>query len=246
MTDATAPAAAAPAKPAALWEDFIEIFTSPSTVYERRRDANPWPMILILAVIFGAITLISFNSLSPVYDAEMRAQFTKAMATNPQLTQDMVDTQVKVGMFTRRFGGFLYPVGVLIISLFVWLLGRITGAKELTYTRAMVVFTWASIIGAVALILLMVQGLVMDVSAITTMDKLGFSAARFVDKSSVSGFVYGLLKSLDIFQIWSAIVMGIGARVVGRGTKNTTIAFAVTWIIVSMLLVAGFAARAAM
>ena len=235
MTDAAA-APVAPAKPASLWEDFIEIFTSPSTVYERRRDANPWPMILILAVIIGLITFLSFNPLSPVYESEMRAQFTKAMAQNPQMTQDMVDTQVKVGMATRRFGGFLYPIGVLVMSLVVWLLGRICGAKELTYTRAMVVFTWASIIGVLGLILLMVQGLVMDVSAITTMDKLGLSAARFVDKSTMN----------DVFAIWSAIVMGIGARVVGRGTKNTQIAFAATWIIVSILLVGVFTMRQSM
>lgn len=245
MTDAAA-APVAPAKPASLWEDFIEIFTSPSTVYERRRDANPWPMILILAVIIGLITFLSFNPLSPVYESEMRAQFTKAMTQNPQLTQDMVDTQVKFGMATRRFGGFLYPIGVLIMSLVVWLLGRICGAKELTYTRAMVVFTWASIIGVLALILLMVQGLVMDVSTITTMDKLGTSAARFVDKSTMSGFLYGMLKALDVFAIWSAIVMGIGARVVGRGTKNTQIAFSATWIIVSILLVGAFTMRQAM
>jgi hypothetical protein len=244
MTDA-ATVPVAPAKPAALWEDFIEIFTSPSTVFERRRDANPWPMLLIIAALMGVITYISYNSLQGVYDAEMRAQFTAAMAKNPQITQDMVDTQVKVGMGMRRFGGFLFPVGVLLISLVVWLLGRICGAKELTYTRSMVVVTWASIIGVVGMLLLLIQGLVMDVSAITTMDKLGLNAARFVDKSTMSAALYGVLKAIDVFAIWSAIVMAIGVRVVGRGTKNTQWAFAATWIIGSILIIAAFAMRAA-
>src|ERR1044071_715116 len=128
------------------------------------------------------------------------------MAKNPQITQDFVETHVKVQMFIRRFAGFFYPIGVLLVSLIIWALGRICGAKELTYTRSMVVFTWASIIGIVGLLALMIQGLVLDVSGITTMDKLGLSAARFLDKTTTAPFVYGMLKTVDIFAIWSAIV----------------------------------------
>jgi hypothetical protein len=244
MTDAAA-APVAPAKPAALWEDFIEIFTSPSTVFERRRDANPWLMILIITVLVTLVTALTFNSLAPVYESEFRAVAAKQMASNPQMTQDAVDTGIKFQMIARRWGGVFFFLGALIMSLPVWLLGRIVGAKELTYQRSMVVFTWSAIIGVVALLVVGIQGLVMDVSAITTMDKLGLSPARFVDKASVSPFVYGLLKSLDLFAIWSAIVMGIGVKVVGRGTKNTAVAFAVTWIVVAALIVAVFAMRAA-
>ena len=244
MTDAAA-APVAPTKPAALWEDFIEIFTSPSTVYERRRDANPWPMILIITVLVTAITVLTFNSLAPIFESEFRALFAQQMAKNPQMTQDAADTAIKFQMAARRWGGVFFFLGVLIMSLPVWLLGRITGAKELTYTRSMVVFTWAAIIGVVALLVLGIQGLVMDVSSITTIDKLGFSAARFVDKATMSPFVYGILKGLDVFAIWSAILMGIGVRVVGRGTKNTAIAFTVTWIVLSILIMAVFALRQA-
>jgi len=233
-------------KPASLWEDFIEIFTSPSTVYERRRDANPWPMILIITVLVTLITVLTFNSLSPVFESEFRELAAKQMAKNPQMTQDMVDTSIKFQLVARRWGGVFFFLGVLIMSLPIWLLGRITGARELNYTRSMVVFTWASIIGVVGILLLGVQGLVMDVSSITTADKLGLSPARFVDKATMSPFLYGILKGLDPFAIWSAIVMGIGVRVVGRGTKNTAVAFTVTWLVLAILIVAGFTVRQAM
>ena len=241
-TEATAPAA----KPAALWEDFIEIFTSPSTVYERRRDANPWPMILIITVLVTLVTVLTFNSLAPIYESELREVVAKQMAKNPQMTQDMADKGIGFQMVARRWGGLFFFLGVLLMSLPVWLLGRLSGAKELTYTRSMVVFTWAAIIGVVSLLVVGVQGLVMDVSTITTMDKLGLSAARFVDKASISPFVYGMLKGLDVFGIWSAIVMGIGARVTGRGEKNTAWIFAGVWIVATMLITGIFTMRAAM
>ena len=242
--DAVSAAAVAP-KPAPLWEDFIDIFYAPSSVYERRRDANPWPMILLITVLATVIGVLTWNSLAPVYETEIREMFTKAMAKNPQMTADMVDTQVKVQMFTRRWGAVFFPIGALIMSLPIWLLGRIVGAKELTYTRSLVVFTWSAIITLVHALAIGVQGLVMDVSTITTMDKLGFSAARFMDKATASPFLYGVLKSFDLFLIWWVIVMAIGVRVVGRGSKNSTLAFALTWLIVSALRVGAFAARAA-
>ena len=232
------------AKPAPLWEDFIDIFHSPSEVYERRRDANPWPMLLIITVLATAIGVLTWNSLSPIFESEMRAQFAKGMAANPQITQDMVDSQIKVGMFMRRWGAVFYPIFALLFALLVWLLGKIVGAKELTYTRALVSFAWASIITIVQALALGVQGLLLDVSTITASEKIGFSPARFLSQESTSPFLYGALKTLDLFTIWWVVVIAIGVRVTGRGTKNTTIAFAATWIIVSALIAGAFAARA--
>jgi hypothetical protein len=233
------------AKPAPLWEDFIDIFHAPSEVYERRRNANPWPMILIVTALLTLITVLTFNSLSPVYESELREMSAKQMAANPQITQDALDQGIRIQMAVRKWTGVFFPLGILVIGLLVWLLGRIVGAKEMTYTRALVVVAWGSIFGVVAALLLGVQGLVMDVSTITSADKLGLSVARFMDKSTTPAFLYGAAKLIDVLQIWGLIVMGIGVRVVGRGTKNSTIAFVLTWLIVGMLISGLFAMRAA-
>jgi hypothetical protein len=239
--ESTAPVA----KPASLWEDFIDIFYAPSTVYERRRNANPWPMILIITALMTLIGVLTWNSLSPVFETEIRAQSAKMMAANPQVTQDMVDSQVKIGMFTRRWSGIMFPLGILIIGLPIWLLARIVGAKEMTYTRSLVVIAWASIIAVVAALVLGVQGLIFDVAVITSPDQLSLSPARFMDKTTASPWIYAAAKSLDLFSLWMLVVMAIGVRVVGRSTKNGAIAFAVTWLLFGWLIAAAFAARAA-
>jgi hypothetical protein len=247
MTTPSAEAATVPAaKPASLWEDFIDIFYAPSTVFERRRNANPWPMILIITVVITAITVLTFNSLSPVYESEFRAVAAKQMATNPQITQDAIDKGIRFQMIARQWGGVFFPIGMLIIALPVWALGRIVGAKELTYTRSLVVVAWGSIFGALSLLIMGVQGLVLDVSALTSMDQLSLSAARFVDKAATAPFVYGTLKSLDVLQIWGLIVMAIGVKVTGRSSKNGAIAFGVTWFVISILIAGLVAMRSAM
>ena len=248
MTTPTAEAYEAPAsaaKPAPLWEDFIDIFYAPSQVFERRRNANPWPMILLITALVTIIGVLTWNSLAPVYEAEFRAMAAKQMAANPQMTADAMETGLKFQMGIRRWAGVMIPIGILIAALPVWLLGRIVGAKEMTYTRALVVVAWSSIISVVGALALGLQGLLLDVSTITTPDKLSLSAARFVDKSTTSSFLYTTLKALDVFGLWSLIVMTIGVRVTGRATKNAAIAFAVTWFLVAILFgVAGAAWQA--
>ena len=236
--------APAPPKPVSLWEDFIDIFYAPSTVYERRENANPWPMILIITVIFAAVTVLTFNSLSSLIDAELRAASAKAMAANPQMTADALETGIKMQMGARRWGGVFFPLGVLISGLFVWLLAKILGGKG-TYTKAMVVVTYASIIALVQLLVVGAQALVLDVSAMTTPDQLSLSAARFVDKAATSPALYAGLKMLDVFGIWMIVVMAIGVRVTGKTTKNTAITFGVIWFVVSALIAAACGARAA-
>ncbi|HET9424665.1 MAG TPA: YIP1 family protein [Gemmatimonadaceae bacterium] len=248
MTAPSADAMEAPApavKPTALWEDFIDIFYAPSTVFERRRNANPWPMILIVTVIVTLIGVLTWNSLSPVFESEIRTQFAKAMAANPQMTADMVDSQVKIQMAFRRWGGVMFPIGVLIFGLLVWAMGRISGAKELTYQRALVVVAWGSIISIVAALVMGVQGLVLDVSAMTSTDALSIGPARFVDKATTSPILFALLKQLDVFNLWTIAVMAIGVQVAGRGTKKTAITFALIWFIGAFLISAVMAARAA-
>jgi hypothetical protein len=246
--DVTSDPIVPPVKSTPLWEDFIDIWYAPSSVFERRRNANPWPMILIITFLVTIIGVLTFNSLAPVYETELRSMAAAQMAKNPQAAsapQSALDTGITVQMFVRRWGGIFTPIGVLIMALPVWLLGRIVGAKELNYTRSLVVVAWGMIIAVASMLVLGVQGLVMDVSSITTADKLSASAARFADKASMSPWLYGALKTLDVFGLWSLIVMAIGVGVTGRGGKNTAIAFGVVWFVIAILLTAAFTARAA-
>jgi hypothetical protein len=231
------------AKPAPLWEDFIDIFYAPSTVYARRENANPWPMILIITVLVTLITVLTWGSLSPAIEAEMRAQMATAMAKNPQMTQDALDQGIKFQMIARRWGGVFFPLGILIIALPVWLLAKILGAK-VTYQKALVIVTWSAIIAVVQMIVIGAQALVMDTAALTTPDKLALSAARFADKATTAPMLYPFLKALDVFGIWSLIVMCIGVRVIGKTTKSQAILFGAIWFVASVLIATAFAARA--
>jgi hypothetical protein len=66
----TATTASEPVDKASVWEDFIDIFFSPASVF-RRREHGSW--VLPLIVVTLAIAIVSFASrgvLQPVMDAE--------------------------------------------------------------------------------------------------------------------------------------------------------------------------------
>jgi hypothetical protein len=240
----TDPVPAAPPKAASRWEDFVDIFYAPSTVYERRQDQSPWPTIFIITILLTVVTVLTFNHIGPVFENEMRQQMAKSMAKNPQMTQDAMDQAVRFSMIGKKWGVIAFPIGVLIAALFVWLLAKIIGAKE-TYKGALVVVTYSSILAIVQAIVVGAQALLLDVSAFTTPDQLTLSGARFLDKATASPVVYTLLKQLDLFGIWGLIVMSIGVRVTGKTTRERAIAFGVIWWVVSTLIIMGFAIRAA-
>ena len=245
MTSPTAEPVVAPAaKPASRWEDFMDIFYAPSTVYARRQNQSPWPTIIIVTVLLTLVTVLTFGRMEPAVEAELRQAAAKQIAKNPQMSADMADKSVSFGLIGKKWGIVFFPLGALIAAIFVWIVAKLVGAKE-TFQGALVVVTYSSIIAIVQAIVVGAQALVMDVSNLTTPDQLSLSAARFLDKATASPALYTVLKQLDVFGIWALVVMAIGVKVTGKTSRNGAIAFGLIWWVLGTLITMAFAIRAA-
>jgi len=227
-----------------MWEDFIDVFYAPASVYERRQNQSPWPMIFIVTVLLTVVTVLTFNAMSPAIEAELRQGLMKAMAKNPQMTQDIADKTISFSLTGQKWGVVGFPLGVLIAAIFVWLCAKIVGAKT-TYTGALVILAYSSIISVLQAIVVGAQALVMDVSALTSRDQLSFSAARFLDKATASPALYAVLKQIDVFGIWGLVIMAIGVQITGKTTRERAIAFALIWWGVSTAILTVVGIRAA-
>ena len=237
------PVVTPPVKSASRWEDFMDIFYAPTSVYERRQNESPWPTIFIVTILLLIVTVLTFNALSPVIEAELRQAMAKGMAKNPQMTQDIVDKSISFSLIGRKWSIVMFPIIILVIALFVWIVAKIVGAKE-TYHGALVVLAYSSILAVLQAIVTGAQALVMNVSNLTSPDQLSLSAARFADKATMSPAVYTVLKQLDVFGIWSLVIMAIGVRITGKTSRNQAIAFAVIWWVLGTAILAAIAARA--
>lgn len=124
----TAPTAPTPER-SALWEDFLEIFVKPSAVFERRKDAGFFVPLLIFLVLFLAIWFGLKGAFQPIMDAEISRGIAKAMAKNPQMTEEIASGMRAASEKFAVIGILVsLPVVVLLLGLTTWVAGKIVGA----------------------------------------------------------------------------------------------------------------------
>ncbi|MGH7648741.1 MAG: Yip1 family protein [Gemmatimonadaceae bacterium] len=227
-------ATAAPKAPS-VWEDFIDIFISPSQVFERRQNGNPLlPMVVVTLII--ALIYIGTQSLTqPVFDAEFARGMAAAMRKNPQITPDQME---KGKVFAEKFSILFVLVGIPIAMFFVglltWLVGKLFDSK-LTFVGGVLVAAYAAFPKIFAAIAGPVIAYFSDPSTLTSASKITVSAAHFFDVSNTSPVVLALLSRIDVFTIWSTILIGIGLSVIGKIPRSRAyIAATIVWVLATV------------
>jgi Yip1 domain len=231
-------AAPAPASSSVI-EDIVDIFHSPSAVFERRRT-NPrfWAAFFILVLLMAAAGYVMLKNLSTVMDAQFARQSAEVLRKNPQITEDQLANM-------RRMGETFAPIGfalTVIISVFVlgigvWLVGKLfESAADLK--QSMVIATFASFPKLIDLLLAAVMAMTMGTGNATNMFAATPSAARFAG-SDASMAVLGALSRISIGTIWATVLVAIGLHVMGRIPKQRAyIAAFVLWLVGTALTVA--------
>ena len=234
MTTPEAMSDTAPAKPAPLWEDFIDIFYAPSEVFARRRNSSPWPMILIITALIVLLSVLTFSSMINVIEPMARRSMEKAMESNPQFTQDMMEANLRRGMKVAPWMPVFAPVLMMLGAVVVWLVGKVFGSKA-SYTQSLLIVAYACITFVVGYLVTGAQALVMDMTKLTNPVQLSLSPARFVDPATASPWTYGFLTALDVFSLWRTALLAIGLRVIGGVSKGQAWAFAITMFVILVL-----------
>src|ERR1700693_3118762 len=116
---------------AGLWEDFVDIFYTPSSVFARRGDGKFGMALLFLVVVGAVLVFVTKNAMQPVMDAEFARQSAAAMRKNPSLTAEQMASGRS---FFEMLGPVLFAL-FLTISVFgtgvvLWLVGKLFDAKE--------------------------------------------------------------------------------------------------------------------
>ena len=228
------------AEPASKVEDFIDIFASPSQVFARREKSGFGLHLLIVSVLMAAFAFASRGVMTQVMDAMYTRRAGEMMAKDPRITAEMIEAQrgmqTGVGMFFSYVGT---PVMILFMALFIWLLAKLFSAK-LSYGQAALITTLAWIPRLVGSLLTTVQVALTDTSNVDNMYDLTASPARFMDESAVSAKLYALAGNLDVFAIWSTILVGIGIAVIGKVPRSRGLLAAGTFFVISTALVVAF------
>ncbi len=213
---------------ASVFEDFIDIFTSPAEVFQRRMGANVWLQMLVLTVLAVVMFLVTRSILAPIFDAEMA----RAFAKNPGMTADQIESgkamAAKIGPIAIAIS---IPISMFFTGLFVWLCGKIFGAKQ-AFGDAVMVATYAWIPRLLAFVVAAVMGAMMDASKMVGLFSASLSVGKFLDPDTTSRAMYILAGRIDLFVIWQTVLLAIGLSVTGKITRSQAyIAAAIVWLI---------------
>lgn len=221
-TPATTPAAsidAAPAgKPAALWEDLIDIFTQPSTVFVRRRDGRFWLPMLVFTLV-GALGFFAARpTMQPMFDHQAQVQAAKLDA-NPQIPAEQKEA-IKSRMrtigdspWTAASVVALLPLTLVLAALTLWLVGKGFGSGA-TYGQALAVTSIAGVPRAVL-------GLIVGGASVALGRQVTFPYQITLGPGTVAGdavspVLGAVLQRLDLGILWHTLLLGIGLSLMGR------------------------------
>jgi hypothetical protein len=154
------------------------------------------------------------------------------MKANPQLTPDQLEKGRSFGQTMAAVGlVFGAPIAVLFLGPILWLCGKMVGAKE-DIGSAWMVATYAYFPRIVGMALLVIQPLLLSPDRIKGFASLSIGPARFLDPDTTSKVLLLLANRLDLFTIWSTVLLAIGLTVTGKVPgKKAALATAVVWLI---------------
>ena len=222
MSDPTStgepPVIAAPpaAAPTAVWEDFIDIFHSPSDVFARRQNSSFWVPMLVVAILIGGLFYANSGVLAPMMDAEFQRGSAAAMRANPQITSEQMAMGRHIGEIVAKVGAFIFiPIGIFVMGFLLWIIGKLFDASESFHT-AVVVVAYAFVPKVLEAVLAGAQGLFMDPAALTSHYSISLGPARFLNPDTASPLLLAILGNLDVFTIWVTALLVIGLSVTGK------------------------------
>jgi hypothetical protein len=222
------PAAAPPAS-ASVWEDFIDIFYTPSTVFARRSTSGFFIPMLVVTLAAGVLYIVNSGVWSQVMDAEMNRALAKR-ASN--LTAEQLETARKFGATMGKIGVFVFtPIGMFFTGLALWIVGKFFEAKQ-TLGQAVMVASYAFIPRIVEGVVTSVQGLLLDPAQFNGRWRVSLGVGRFLDPDATSPVLLALLGRVDVFTIWVTVLLAIGLSVTGKIPRGrAAIAGVIMWLL---------------
>lgn len=232
-------AAVAPVAPkTSTWEDALDIFYAPTQVFERRRDGQYWVPLLILVALTMAIYFLSLQYNEAVGDAEFARAMAKQAANGQKLTPEQMEAAKAFAAKIKGLIVYIIPVGMVLgawlSGLMIRLLCNLMGGR-LEFGQATAIGVLANFPELLGKVAVGVQGLFLDTNTVTSKYSFATSAARFLSPDSNTVLLKAAALA-DPFVIWSAVVLGIGAYVIGRMEKEKAAVLAIIHAVIVAII----------
>ena len=229
MATQTAPVAA---PRAAIWEDFIDIFYAPSSVFRRRETGGFFIPLAVITMVCGVLFYLNSGALQPMFDAEFDRGMAMARRQNPNIPAEAIENMRSFASRIQMVMIFvIIPIAIFGVGVATWLAGKLVEAKQ-TFKAALVVGAYAYAPRIIDGVLQGLQGLFLDPADLDGRFRLTLGIGRFLDPDTTSPLLLAVLGRVDLITIWITVLIAIGLCVTGRIPRGkAAIAAAIVWLI---------------
>ena len=225
----------------------VNTFIAPSKTFtDLRRSAAWWaPWILIsvfsIAFMFTISKQIGFEQITrnQIAHSARADQFDK-------LPADQQAKQVRFSVMILQVIAFGNPAVVLLFSLIVtvilWATFKVGLAADTTFGQAFAIGMYAGlpgILGAILGIISLFAGV--NPEGFDINNPVATNAAYFLDPETTGKFVRSMASALDVFVIWSIVLIGIGYSCTSKVKRSTAIIVVACLYLVWKLIASGLA-----
>lgn len=198
------------------FERIIGIFTSPTTTFESIARKPDWFIPLLVMLLFAAATgFIASDRID--FEGTMREQL-----EGSKMTEEQKEKAIEMGSGMQKAGPYLgvlfTPVILLIIAALIMLGHKIMGAEGgFGAYFSVAVYSWfPQFIKGLLVTIILLAG---EPKTINEMMVAAYSNPGFLVDSATNPVLFAFLTKLDVFTIWSLILMTIGYSIVSRGSR---------------------------
>ncbi|MGH9466995.1 MAG: YIP1 family protein [Terriglobales bacterium] len=229
--------AAAGDKRSSSFTRLFSVFSSPGATFsELARDPH---FILCWCVQVVVSLLVGFTMLHRVGVYALARQALAQRGATQALSGVQLQHALAAAAIGMRFTYYLAPIGTIVVSLimagiFLGLVNFVLG-YEANYKQSVAVVSYAYLVQTLYwLLTIVVLWLMANPASVTFTNPIGTNLGFFLDKNATSPFLYALATHMDVFAIWTVILLGIGLSKLGG--KKGKVSAALGGVVVLWLL----------
>lgn len=236
MATTSLPAPEAQSQPAiGPFGRIIGVFFSPKPTFEDIVRTPTWVLPIVLLTIFSIAVCFAINQ--RVNWREFMSQQIEKSPQAASLSAEQKEQRIEAGakfspIFTYVVGVVGPILGTLIVGLVMWGAYNLLGGANTNFSTSFAITSHAFLTGLVSSVLFLLILYLKPYGTVDLENPVAANVAAFLPDDAAKWLVT-LGKSIDIFTIWTLILLAIGFAATNpkklRGSKPLVIAFSV-WV----------------
>lgn len=211
------------------WRRPLGVLTSPQATFRSIAERPSWlPPLLVLLILYVALQVVVTQRID--MEGVMRQAFEER---NQPIDEEQI---ARMAQMQSNFGVacqvVVFPLGMMLIAAFLLGLTQLAGG-EIDFRRSLAVTGHGLMPNAVAWLLTLPVVLGRrEIDLVEAQGGLLASHLALFAADDTPAWLLTLLARLDLFSLWSLVLLGVGAHVVGGlSSRASAIVVAVLWLL---------------